>query len=126
MVKAIGEQIQEWCERKHLDVKSLLSTDSVDIYVHAYTTSSHCEWVACDFFACGDVSKVADTTFSFGDDTNLDDLYCPQIKDIVTLFEFFKRLEEKFETKINFGMPDIAECVYRNTHSGLPIITSQN
>ncbi|WOI84403.1 MULTISPECIES: hypothetical protein [Enterobacteriaceae] len=102
-MKSYDSKINEWCERKYQDVVSVFGTDSVDIHIYAYTRCN--EWIVCDIFAHGDKSKVADTTFSFGDDTILDDLYSPQIKNLVTLFELLEMLEKTFKSRIHFGMP---------------------
>lgn len=102
-MKSYDSEIKAWCERKYQDVVSVFGTDNVDIHIHAYTRCN--EWIVCDIFAHGDKSKVADTTFSFGDDTNLDDLYSPKIKDVITLFELLEKLERKFKSRIHFGMP---------------------
>lgn len=100
-------EIDKWCERKYQEAVSELGMDNVDIHVHAYIRGN--EWIACDIFAHGDktgTSKVVDTTFSFGDDTNLDDLYSPQVKDIVILFEILENLEKRFKSNVHFGMPE--------------------
>ncbi|WP_179142677.1 hypothetical protein [Escherichia coli] len=104
-MKSCDSEIQKWCERKYHDVVSVLGTDDVDIHIYAYTTSAaRCEWIVCDFFACTDKSKYADTTFSFGDKTNLDDLYSPSVKDVVILFQILDELTKRFYGKIYFGM----------------------
>lgn len=103
-MKSCDSEIKIWCERKYQDVVSVLDTDNVDVHVHAYIRGN--EWIACDIFAHGDKSKVADITFSFGADTNLDDLYSPQVKDVVTLFELLGELTRKFNREIHFGMPE--------------------
>lgn len=104
-MKSYDSEINSWCERKYQYFVSILGTDNVDIYVHAYTRGD--EWIACDIFAHGDKSKVADTTFSFGDETNLDDLYSPQVKNVVILFDLLEKLEKQFKGKIHFGMPEL-------------------
>lgn len=97
-------EINTWCERKYQDAVSELGTDNVDIHVYAYSRGS--EWIVCDIFAHGDKRQVVDTTFSFGDDTNLDDLYSPQVKDVVILFEILENLEKRFKSNVHFGMPE--------------------
>ncbi|ENZ2229820.1 hypothetical protein ACGG0V_004797 [Salmonella enterica] len=104
-MKSCDSEIKIWCERKHQDVVSILGTDNVDIHIYAYRSGF--EWVVCDFFAQDDINKSADTTFVHGDDTNFDDLYSPQVKDIVTLFEVFEALEKQFKCNIHFGMPEL-------------------
>lgn len=106
-MKSYDSEIKAWCERKYQEVVSVLGTDSVDIHIHAYTRGN--AWIVCDIFAHSDKSKVADTTFSFGDDTNLDDLYSPKIKDVITLFELLEKFEEKFKSRIHFGMPQLTD-----------------
>lgn len=106
-MKSYDSEINTWCERKYQDVMNITGTDNVHLHIHAYGTRGH-EWVACDIFAHDDKSKVADTTFSFGDDMSLDDLYSPQVKDVITLFELLENLEKKFKCSIHFGIPELA------------------
>ena len=103
-MKSYAPEINKWCERKYQETVSKLGTDNVDIHVYAYGCSG--EWVVCDIFANGDKSQVVDITFSFGDDTKLDDLYSPQIKDVVILFEVLDNLEKRFKSNVHFGMPE--------------------
>ncbi|HAL7276885.1 TPA: hypothetical protein H7B30_004774 [Escherichia coli] len=106
-MKSYDREIKKWCERKYHDVVSLLATDDVDIHIYSYTTSAEsCEWIVCDFFTRKDKSKFADTTFSFGCETNLDDLYSPSVKDVVILFKIIEELTKIFHGEIHFGMPE--------------------
>lgn len=101
-MKSYDSEIKAWCERKYQEVVSVLGTDNVDIHIHAYTRGN--AWIVCDIFSHSDKSKVADTTFSFGDDTNLDDFYSPKIKDVITLFEFLEKFEKSLKAEF------ILEC----------------
>lgn len=103
-MKLHSSEINKWCERKYQEAVSELDTDNVDIHVYAYNRGG--EWIVCDIFAHGDKSKVVDITFSFGDDTKLDDMYSPQVKDVVILFEVLDNLEKRFKSKVHFGMPE--------------------
>lgn len=104
-MKSDEKEITTWVERKYQDILSVLGTYNVDIHVYAYKRGGT-EWVVCDFFAHDDKNKIADTTFSFGGDTCLDDLYSPQVKDIITLFNLLEGLEKKFHSRIHFGLPE--------------------
>ncbi|EEV5388895.1 hypothetical protein K8Y78_004279 [Salmonella enterica] len=122
-MKSYDSEIKAWCERKYQDVVSVFGTDNVDIHIHAYTRGN--EWIVCDIFAHGDKSKVADTTFSFGDDTSLDDLYSPKIKDVVTLFELLEMLEKQFKSRIHFGMPQPTTCTTTSNSDCWDILCNQ-
>ncbi|HDS2981829.1 TPA: hypothetical protein QIE70_004953 [Klebsiella pneumoniae subsp. pneumoniae] len=122
-MKSYDSEIKAWCERKYQDVVSVFGTDNVDIHIHAYTRGN--EWIVCDIFADGDKSKVADTTFSFGDDTILDDLYSPQVKDVITLFELLEMLEKQFKSRIHFGMPQPTTCTTTSKSDCWDILRNQ-
>ncbi|EAO4976693.1 hypothetical protein E7U29_23500 [Salmonella enterica] len=36
------------------------------------------------------------------------DLYLPQVKNVVILFDLLEKLEKQFKGKIHFGMPELA------------------
>lgn len=103
-MKSYDSEIQIWCDRKYQEAIGELGTDNVDIHVYAYGRGG--EWVVCDIFAHSEKSKVVDITFSFGDDTKLDDMYSPQVKDIVILFEVLDNLVKRFKSNVHFGMPE--------------------
>lgn len=103
-MKSYDSEIQIWCERKYQEAIGELGTDNVDIHVYAYGRGG--EWVVCDIFAHGYESQVVDITFSFGDYTKLDDLYSPQVKDVVILFEVLGHLVNRFKSHVHFGMPE--------------------